>query len=76
MSPRNTVQGIVHIMETTSCTRVLGDVATSSLIEDVRLELAAKGVETVARNLNGARNLGRSVQDLVAAGLKQFSQRR
>ena len=39
-------------------------------------ELAAKGVAAFARNVEGARQLGKSVQDLVAAGVRQLSQRR
>ena len=38
--------------------------------------LAAKGVAAFARNVEGARQLGKSVQDLVAAGVRQLSQRR
>lgn len=39
-------------------------------------ELAAKGVETFARNVDGARQLGNSLKDLVGAGVRQLLQRR
>jgi ubiquinone biosynthesis monooxygenase Coq6 len=39
-------------------------------------ELAAKSVEAFARNTDGLRHLGKTVQDLVGAGLRQLSQRR
>lgn len=39
-------------------------------------ELAAKGVETFAKNVNGARELAGSVKDLVGAGVRQLLQRR
>ncbi|GJE90325.1 ubiquinone biosynthesis monooxygenase [Phanerochaete sordida] len=39
-------------------------------------ELAAKGVETLAKNINGARDLASSVTGLVDAGLRQLLQRR
>lgn len=39
-------------------------------------ELATKVVESFARNLDGARELGGSIGGLVGAGLRQLSQRR
>lgn len=39
-------------------------------------ELAAKGVETFARNVDSARGLGSSVKTLVDAGIKQLLQQR
>lgn len=39
-------------------------------------ELAAKGVETFAKNVNGARELANTVKDLMGAGVRQLLQRR
>lgn len=39
-------------------------------------ELAAKGVETFARKVDGARELGGSIKNLVDTGVRQLLQRR
>lgn len=39
-------------------------------------ELAAKGIEAFAKNVNGARELASSVKNLVGVGMRQFLQRR
>lgn len=43
---------------------------------EVGWELAARSVESFARNIDGVRHLGSKIKDLLAAGLRDLSQRR
>ncbi|KIP12189.1 hypothetical protein PHLGIDRAFT_371020 [Phlebiopsis gigantea 11061_1 CR5-6] len=56
MSPRNSVQGVVHMLEATSCTRIMGQGSTSSLVYHAQAEMAAKGVDVRVDSLPGLEN--------------------
>ncbi|EKM52250.1 uncharacterized protein PHACADRAFT_211524 [Phanerochaete carnosa HHB-10118-sp] len=45
MSPRNSPQGLVHMLETVSCTRILGQASTCGLVHQVEREMQAKGIQ-------------------------------
>lgn len=44
MSPRNSAQGVAHMLEATSCTRILAQASTMPLVQQVQAEVAPKGV--------------------------------
>ncbi|GJE92597.1 acetyl-CoA synthetase-like protein [Phanerochaete sordida] len=45
MSPRNSPEAICHMLQSTSCTRIISQDSLSALTEKVRAEMALKGVE-------------------------------
>lgn len=53
MSPRNSPQGVCYMLEATSCTRILGHAATSSLVYQVQSDMKSKGVDIRIDNLPG-----------------------
>ncbi|GJF00089.1 acetyl-CoA synthetase-like protein [Phanerochaete sordida] len=44
MSPRNSSQGVCHMLETVGCTRIVGHAATAGLIREVQSEMQSKGI--------------------------------
>ncbi|EKM52251.1 uncharacterized protein PHACADRAFT_260494 [Phanerochaete carnosa HHB-10118-sp] len=53
MSPRNSSQGVIHMLETVSCTRILGQASTSGLVQQVEKEMQAKGINLRVDNMPG-----------------------
>ncbi|EKM50011.1 uncharacterized protein PHACADRAFT_130503 [Phanerochaete carnosa HHB-10118-sp] len=45
ISPRNSPQGVCHILETVSCTRIIAHTPTAALAEQVQSGMQAKGVK-------------------------------
>ena len=45
MSPRNSPQGVCHMLETVGCTRVLAHAPTAGLAREVQNAMRAKGVD-------------------------------
>ncbi|GJE98682.1 putative NRPS-like protein biosynthetic cluster [Phanerochaete sordida] len=53
MSPRNSPQGVCHMLESVACTRVLAQASTSALVHQVQGELHAKDVALRVDELPG-----------------------
>ncbi|KIP12212.1 hypothetical protein PHLGIDRAFT_508051 [Phlebiopsis gigantea 11061_1 CR5-6] len=53
MSPRNSPQGVVHMLKATSCQRILLHASTASLVYQVQAEMASEGTTLRVDNLPG-----------------------
>lgn len=53
MSPRNSPQGVIHMLETVSCTRILAQVSISAFVHQVQNEMEAKGAKIRIDELPG-----------------------
>lgn len=68
MSPRNSPQGVAHMLETTSCHRILAQASTASLTYQVQTEMASRGVDVRIDNLPGLYDVFPQLQDTEAPG--------
>jgi acyl-coenzyme A synthetase/AMP-(fatty) acid ligase len=53
MSPRNSPEGVCHMLESVSCTRILGQASTASLIHQVQNDMQVKGIKLRIDELPG-----------------------
>ena len=44
MSPRNTPQGVVHMLKTVGCTRIVAHATTAALFRAVQDQMKAEGI--------------------------------
>ncbi|GJF00095.1 acetyl-CoA synthetase-like protein [Phanerochaete sordida] len=51
MSPRNTPQGVCHMLETVGCTRIVAHTTTAGLVREVQDEMKTKGIEVRVEEL-------------------------